>query len=281
LATGPRSPADLQPAKVLVAGDVHGYASAVDYLTHVAVTEECPVICQLGDFGYWPHQHDGARFLEASERLSSQRDIVIVFIDGNHENFDHLRRLKRSPDGFAPVSDHLFYAPRGLRWTWRDVVFLAVGGGSSVDKEWRLQLERARRKPHQRQRWFWWPEEVLTDDDVVSATSGGRVDVLLCHDCPEGVDLQDLLDPAYRSHPETLENRHRLRQVVEATLPRAIFHGHYHVAHARPYVGANGLRIACTGLNMQGSLAESWRTLDLDTFRHLDPRHSAGSGSGG
>jgi hypothetical protein len=231
------------------------------------------VICQLGDFGYWPHQSEGMRFLSKTEKLLAARGTVAVFIDGNHENFDLLWAVGHEVtcEGFVRLSDHLFYAPRGLRWWWRDVGFLALGGAHSIDKEWRLGLERRRRKPAQRQRWFWWPQETLTDAEVARASSNkGRVDVLLSHDCPEGVDLSGPCLPEHLAAPEITENRLRVKRVVDAVAPAAIFHGHYHFFHERPYHGDRGRATPCTGLGMEAG-PKSWRVLDLDAFKGAHP----------
>ncbi len=51
------------PRRVLVAGDIHGNVSWIRRLCDLAQQHDCDAILQLGDFGFWPHHPDGARFI--------------------------------------------------------------------------------------------------------------------------------------------------------------------------------------------------------------------------
>jgi hypothetical protein len=102
------------------------------------------------------------------------------------------------------------------------MTWLALGGAYSVDQHKRTEGRD------------WWPEEVLTEDDAGIAMDGGRVDVMLTHDSPDGTDLGAKLPPN-PYFPEHLEGaqRHRklLGRVVDEVCPQVLFHGHYHVEH--------------------------------------------------
>jgi hypothetical protein len=64
-----------------------------------------------------------------------------------------LRQLPTRPDGFVEVTDRILWAPRGHRWTWQGVRFLALGGAFSIDRQYR-KLDSGR--------WGWFKEEVIT-----------------------------------------------------------------------------------------------------------------------
>lgn len=50
--------------RVLLAGDTHGQAGWIKWLCKRAVSNDCEVILQLGDFGFWEHKPHGRVFLD-------------------------------------------------------------------------------------------------------------------------------------------------------------------------------------------------------------------------
>src|SRR4051812_11791514 len=141
----------VEPRRVLLAGDVHGNAEWMERLVHIAQSLGCEVVVQLGDFGYFPLDQSGQWFLRRVEQAASGANLIVYWIDGNHEDHGQLGALRPTESGFTPVSDRCFYIPRGLRWTWSGVRFGALGGAFSVD--WRQRTPGA----------DWWPQEVPTD----------------------------------------------------------------------------------------------------------------------
>lgn len=112
---------------------------------------------------------------------------------------------------------HITYAPRGARWTWRGIRFLAAGGAVSVDREWREPGET------------WWEEEAITEADVLRSIAGGPADVVVSHDSPAGVDAMGPETCGDKdADPASWRNREQLRRIVDAVPPRLLVHGHYH-----------------------------------------------------
>jgi hypothetical protein len=79
---------------------------------------------------------------------------------------------------------------------------------------------------------------MITNDDIKRCIDGGPADVLVSHDCPTGVPIPGLergklIFPA-DALAQAEEHRTRLREVVDAVQPRAVWHGHYHVPYAMP-----------------------------------------------
>src|SRR4051794_7894659 len=162
--------------RILVAGDVHRKGAWFGELCRAAQEQDADVILQVGDFGYWEHKAVGVDFLDEVEGHLAALGRDCVWIDGNHENHAMLRAAYGpGPDGFVPVRQRLSYAPRGHRWTWDGVGFMALGGAPSFDQWMRTPGES------------WWPEETVTDDEAATAVAGGPVDVLVSHDCPAGL----------------------------------------------------------------------------------------------
>lgn len=240
---------ELTAPRVLLAGDVHGYTAGVDSLAVRARRAGAPLILQVGDFGFWPHTDP--RYVAKCDRILAREGCELWWIDGNHENFELLWNREHPVDenGLVVIGDHVRYIPRGHRFRLNGVSFLGMGGAVSHDKSWRTGKEKKRRKEHQQSRWFWWHEEALTEQQIAEAIAGGPCDVLLCHDAPEGIDLRGIVELSYdRDDFMTGINRRLLRDLVLATRPALIAHGHYHEQHNRPFYHPSGITIDVAGL---------------------------------
>ncbi|MGE0306865.1 MAG: metallophosphoesterase [Acidimicrobiia bacterium] len=120
--------------RVVIVGDTHGNTKWVKHLTHVAARSDCPVIIQVGDFGYFPDHCDGPRFLSMVDRACSANDVELWFIDGNHDDHTSLAELEH---GHVPVrvAEHVTYLPRGTRLYLGGCALGFLGEAFSVD--WR------------------------------------------------------------------------------------------------------------------------------------------------
>lgn len=210
---------------VVLAGDWHGNAIQGLRVIDYAVRENIKTVIQLGDFGIW---QDDKPYLNKLEKRCAEHDITLLFICGNHENFPRLFEKRILENGTRKVRDHIFYLPRGYRLTWEGFSVLALGGAASIDKPFR-RVGRS-----------WWPEELITEDDVQTSIAGGPVDILLAHDSPNTApnsitdDTYGQLQAAKYFGSDMVEicNNHRkqLQRVTDAVTPKLVFHGHYHMA---------------------------------------------------
>jgi predicted phosphodiesterase len=205
---------------VAFAGDWHANGlwaeAAIRYASELGAEQ----ILQLGDFGY----DFEPEYLDLLDRTLTELDLRLWFVDGNHENFDVLYRAPVGPYGRRELRSRIDHLPRGYRWTWDGVGFLAAGGAYSIDREFRELGDS------------YWLEEEITDADVAACANGGGTEVMVCHDCPSGVAIPGLEETARFWPPEQLTraaaHRDRLRAIAEAVRPRLIWHGHYHLAYA-------------------------------------------------
>lgn len=229
--------------KVLIAGDTHGDIAHVRYLIRTAVKQGIRHIVQVGDFGYWPHMEP---FHERVNGLAAGESITFAWLDGNHENFDALEaNVDTTAPMPQPMASHLTYLPRGCTWTWDGCRFMALGGAYSIDKEYRTEGRS------------WWPQELLTREQVETAMDRGPVDVLLTHDAPDGVC--PIVTPDYKGDFTSQGNRKAVLAVLEAVTPRLLVHGHYH----HRYSGRlNGTQVE--GLGRDGDGVCSWLVIDTD-----------------
>jgi Calcineurin-like phosphoesterase. len=214
--------------KILIAGDLHGNLSHLRYLGRRAQERGIDQIFQVGDFGFWEHMREGADFINNAERVAVAHGVTVYFLDGNHDKTSLLleKYTERDPEGFLVVRPHVRYAPRGHRWTWEGTRFIALGGAYSVDKAWRLELER---KPSGKAGRYWFPEEEMTDDDMAKILAHvDEADVILAHDKPRASS------PMWnrKDIPECWPNQDRLQMAVRTLQPKLYVHGHLHYRYA-------------------------------------------------
>ena len=207
------------PARIAVAGDWHGNMRYAPRAVAYAAREGADVIVHLGDLGYYVHS-------AAMEVLATQLHryrMRMLWVDGNHDDHPGIARLAPDQDGLHPVTDQVWHVPRGYRWIWGDVRFLALGGAHSID--------RRRRTPGV----DWWPQETITPTQANDAIDAGPADVMFTHDCPAGVvpaGLETNLPPDWLAEePAADQHRALLGTVVDTVSPAWLWHGHYHARY--------------------------------------------------
>ena len=254
------------PDRVALAGDWHGNTAwavrAVRKMAALLPADGPRVIVHLGDFGIWPGA-EGQEYLSALDAALAAADAELWFVDGNHEDFTQLARLRPGPDGREQVTGRIWHLPRGHRWRWHDRDWLALGGAVSLDRAGRTAgLD-------------WWPEEEITPAQARSVTDAGPADVMVTHECPAGISHAFPPPPSWWSRDDLRRSdAHQalLREVVLAVGPHWLMHGHLHIGYQRR-VDLGGGVIEVTGLDCDGAESFNWAILDVRTMRWL---HFAG-----
>lgn len=258
--------------KILFGGDTHGNLSHLRYLIRVAKAYELDRVVVLGDFGYWEHTEEGVQFLDKLDSLAAEDGIDVYFIDGNHDNTDLLLE-KYGPVDRGPlrVRERILYLARGLRWIWGGATFIALGGAYSVDKQWRVDLERKRRKPGS----LWFPGEQMTDTDMakILANDSGPVDIMLAHDKP----LRSHPGWDTKAFPQCIPNQERLQNALDVLVPKLFLHGHLHVRYEETIplhgVETHGCRVIGLGADPEASwmprykAKDSWTIIDTEDIK--------------
>lgn len=252
--TGIQFPTDV--SRIAVAGDWHGNTRWAVFAIREAAKRGAHVIVHTGDFGY-TFEPD---FLRTVEHAAGQHNVIVMFIDGNHEAFDWLLAQPVSDDGVRRLTDRIWHLPRGFRWQWGELSFLALGGAPSVDRPWRTPGVS------------WWPQEQITPMQAHDAASAGHADVMVTHDCPAGVPL-----PWIEGNPFGFEvgelraaDRHRdlLATVVDAVRPSHLWHGHYHRRHSATRPNPDGSLCRVLGLNCDGTtISNNIEIVDLSELK--------------
>ena len=87
------------PRRIVVAGDWHGNeewaVSVIRRVPTLLAGQSHRIILHLGDFGIWPDQA-GLIYLEQVSKVLAEVDAELWFVDGNHEDFSQLARIRRT-----------------------------------------------------------------------------------------------------------------------------------------------------------------------------------------
>lgn len=196
--------------KIFFLGDTHGNIHLVEESIERANRERCDRIVQVGDFGFFPYIYPN--FLKELEYLES--DIPIYWIDGNHENHEHLKDYKYSsiPTSLTSMGhkgNNIYYIPRGYTESIASIKILYLGGADSVDKHSRTPGRD------------WWPEEAIKIMDYYICSQESNVDIMVTHDCPQNKVM---------TH-ENIGSREALNQLVNRLKPKLLIHGHHHYSY--------------------------------------------------
>ena len=162
---------------IYLTGDKHANLEKLNKIP----SKKGDVIIILGDFGVlWNRQ----KLYEENEKkqleIAKNKGHDILWLDGNHENFDRIERLgtiEKYGDEVGVVTDNVFHLRRGNIYTIEDKKFFVFGGGISIDKMFRV--------PHI----SWWEQEIPNFKEYKNGLdnlekAGKKVDYILTHEGP-------------------------------------------------------------------------------------------------
>ena len=143
----------------------------------------------------------------------SEKPFTILFVDGNHENFDRLYSDEFPVVNFHggkahKIRDNIYHLMRGQIFTLGDKTFFAFGGASSHDiddgileendypsyLELRQDYNRRRRlgESIRINHYSWWKEELPSDEEMNEgrdnlSTNDNKVDFVISHSPPRQI----------------------------------------------------------------------------------------------
>ena len=161
---------------IFVTGDTHG---DIDFKKLLQLKEmnlsfgDYLIIC--GDAGICWSSLNFQRFLDLYRGIGC----TIIFIDGNHENFDMLKEFELVEYLGAVmhrIDKHIFHILRGEIMKIGNTTFLCIGGAVSIDKMYRINHVS------------WWPDEEISNHDIDNALYNlekidFKVDYVITHCC--------------------------------------------------------------------------------------------------
>lgn len=171
-------------SKIFITGDKHADINTVyhDAQINKMTDEDYLIIC--GDFGFiW----DGG-WEKNIYKLQKACPATILFIDGNHENFNILESLPIKERFGAPVhvcGEKVFHLMRGNIYTINGHTFFAFGGARSTDKQYRT-VDKS-----------WWFREEPTIEEMDAGQQNlyanlDKIEYVLTHEAP-GLANRELL----------------------------------------------------------------------------------------
>ena len=221
---------------IRITGDIHG---AYERLKHFPpITREDYVIV-LGDFGVvWDGSPEEDKALDELDALG----LTVLFLDGNHENFDLLGKYPVTEWHGGKVQflrEHVIHLMRGQVYQIDKQKFFVMGGAQSHDADiiigrddpdakQKIKNAERRYQSYRMEGVSWWPEELPDDGELEEglrnlAAAGNRVDVVLSHCAPSS--LQQRINPEDYAENRLTEYLEQVRQTVDYSL---WFFGHYH-----------------------------------------------------
>lgn len=228
---------------IAVIGDWHGSLQWGTQTLQAIGEAGIRTALHVGDFGLGRAAYSNS-YMDALDRAASAADVHLWVTDGNHE--DHSLRLEllaASQGQPAQLREHIWLLPRGYRWTHADRSFVSLGGAPSINF-----LSAAPGS--------WYPDELITDDDVACVIAGGHADVMIAHDSPSpatpAVERIRSENPGRWpsvSRAYAAEGAYKLTQAYRGATPDLLFHGHLHVHDEVTF--DDGSRII--SVNMNGS----------------------------
>ena len=204
---------------IYITGDTHGQIDFSKLLsTKLMDLTENDYVIICGDCGvlFFPDEMD--KMIE----MYSSLPFTVLFVDGNHENFDLLKSFPIEDWHGGKVhrlSDTLIHLMRGQVFELEGYSFFTFGGGLSIDK--------AFREPGI----SWWPDEMPTDEEIEEglknlAHHNNKVDCVLTHDCPTSLEK---LVSLYTWKPiQHAKSNDALEKCKEGLSFTHWYFGHYH-----------------------------------------------------
>lgn len=173
---------------IYVTGDTHGELSRFCENSMPGESkwtkEDKLIIC--GDFGFvWHDRSDIAGYRRNQDALDSlaARSYEMLFVDGNHENFNELNQypvVEKYGNEVHKIRENIFHLQRGRIYTIEDKTFFTFGGAYSIDKYMR------------REGFSWWKEELPSNEEYHLAADSLKkanfnVDYIISHTAPQTI----------------------------------------------------------------------------------------------
>lgn len=170
---------------IIVTGDTHGIIdySKIKNIVKKNILGKDDYLIIAGDFGaIWDEEE-----LENDLSYYTRLPFTVLFVDGNHENFDIINSYPISIWNGGKVhviKDNIIHLMRGQVYTIENKTIFTFGGGTSIDKY--------RRTEHI----SWWAEEIPSDEEFKEAKDNllkynNKVDYIITH----SIDTEALKNP--------------------------------------------------------------------------------------
>lgn len=173
------------------------------------------IIC--GDFGgVWNKSTEETYWLQ----WLNDKQFTILFIDGNHENFDMLNNQYPVENYLGgkvhKITTSIYHLMRGHVFIINNLKFFTMGGAVSHDKEYRKEGKS------------WWSQEMPFDEEYNTALKNldehnWKVDYIITHCAPDSI--QNEINDCYEHNKLT-----NFLEIVKINCQyKQWYFGHYHI----------------------------------------------------
>lgn len=212
-----------------ITGDTHGETLRLyDYMELYEKTHSFDKLLICGDFGYlWEDNVGTKRFLD---EIENKCPFDILFVDGNHENFDMINGFpveKWYGGNVHKIRNNIIHLMRGEIYEINGKKIFAFGGGYSIDKQWRLNNEKWTGRKS------WWEQEFPTYQEIENALSNlsksdWKVDYIFTHSAPTNVLplVSEFFISSLKQQVDIVNET--LEEIMEKTEFKHWYFGHYH-----------------------------------------------------
>ena len=150
--------------------------------------------------------------------------MTVLFVDGNHENFDLLEAFPEEEwkgGRVHRIRPDIIHLMRGQVFRLEGKPFFTFGGATSLDRAFRTEGIS------------WWPREVPSfaelDEGLANlARCGNEVDYIVTHSCGERA-LMYLMQRGLIDRRAVFPENHILSSIEDAVSFRHWYFGHFHV----------------------------------------------------
>lgn len=206
---------------ILVTGDTHGNIdfNKIKLLSDKKILTMNDYLIIAGDFGaIWDKNT-----LDSDLSVYENLNFNILFVDGNHENFNLLNSFpvqKWNGGDVHVIRDNIKHLKRGQVFIIDNKKILTFGGATSIDKYFRTENIS------------WWKEEVPTIDELQYAKSNlekynNQVDYIITHSIDEHALAQ--LSISLKSKIKVFEENYLLNWIAENVTYKHWYFGHFHL----------------------------------------------------
>lgn len=236
---------------VYITGDCHadwGRFASERFPTQSTMTrDDFVIVC--GDFGIWQDNFKERWWLD----WLSKKKFTLLFVDGNHENFDRLYSDEFEIVDFhggkaRKIRDNIYYLMRGYVFNLCGKNFFAFGGARSHDIDDGIlnpedfgskdDFKKAYKKWDRENKMFrvnhisWWEQEMPSREEMdfglkTLESYNNEVDFVLSHCCPQ--EIVDILYSDRLYKPDKDELTLYFNDVLHRINFTKWFFGHHHL----------------------------------------------------
>lgn len=208
---------------IVITGDTHGEIDSgkLLFLQYKEYYKDIKYLIICGDFGgVWDKNE-----LKESLKIFTNLPYKVLFVDGNHENFDLLNDYPISLWNGGKVhiiNENIIHLMRGQIFNIEGHTFFTFGGGTSIDKAYR------------REHISWWKEEIPNEEEINEAKENlkkykNEVDYIITHSI-DATTLSTIYVPnSYYEHFVCFKDNIILDWFEKNINYKKWFFGHYHM----------------------------------------------------